>query len=86
VTTKSRQGKEISLSGTEFLRVVASNQASFAGGTGGTSPERKSDRGVKLATTFHLLPKLRIRGAMPPVPHYVYGLMLNSAQREPSFS
>jgi len=55
---------------------MAFNQPSFAGSTCGTSPERKSDRGVKLATHFHFLPKLRIRGAMPPVPHYVYGLML----------
>ena len=55
---------------------MASNQPSFAGGTCGTSPEKKSDRGVKLAAHFHFLPKLRIRDAMPPVPHDVYGLML----------
>jgi len=28
--------------------------------------------GVKLTTHFHLVPKLRIRGAIPPLPHYIF--------------
>jgi hypothetical protein len=32
-------------------------------------PRRQSDRRVKLTTQLHLLPQLRISGAMSPLPH-----------------
>jgi hypothetical protein len=31
-------------------------------------PRRQSNRGVKLTTQLHLLPQLRISGAIPPLP------------------
>jgi hypothetical protein len=40
--------------------------ASYAMGTGG------SFRGVKLTTHLHIMPRLRMRGAIPPLPQYVF--------------
>jgi hypothetical protein len=36
-----------------------------------SSPEF-SDRGVKLTTHLHLMPRLRMRGTIPPLPQYVF--------------
>jgi hypothetical protein len=38
-----------------------------AGGGGGWNGS-----GVKLATQFYLIPRLRMSGATPPIPHGVY--------------
>jgi hypothetical protein len=37
-----------------------------------TSDKRYSGRGVKLTTHFHLVPRSRMRGDIPPVPQYVF--------------
>jgi len=38
-------------------------------GTDGSFPEGKEAGGVKLTTHLHLLPRLRMRGAMRLLPH-----------------
>jgi hypothetical protein len=40
-------------------------------------PWRERGQGVKLATNFLLVPKLRMHGAIPPLPIYLHGVMLN---------
>jgi len=37
--------------------------------TGGSYPGGKATGGVKLATHFHLVPRLKMRGSVPPLPH-----------------
>jgi hypothetical protein len=43
--------------------------ASYPVGTGGSFPEGKTARGVELTTHFHLVPRSRMRGAIPPHSH-----------------
>jgi hypothetical protein len=45
--------------------------ASYPMGTRGSFPGGKSGRYVKLTTHLHLVPKSRIRGAIPPLPQHV---------------
>jgi hypothetical protein len=37
----------------------------------GLSPQAKSDRKVKLTSIFHLIPRYRMRGAIPPLSLYL---------------
>jgi len=46
------------------------HQASCPMGTGDLS--RRRGRGAKLTTHLHLVPRLRKRGAIPPLPQYVF--------------
>jgi len=45
-----------------------SHPASYPNGDRVLLPRVKSNRGMKLTTHLHLLPKLRIRGVIPPLP------------------
>jgi len=36
-----------------------------------------SGRGVKLTTHLHLVPRLRLRGAIPPLAIHIQGVVLN---------
>jgi len=44
----------------------------MSNGYQGTFPWGKSGRVVKLTTLFHLMPRLRMSAAIPPLPHYVF--------------
>jgi hypothetical protein len=39
---------------------------------GGSYTGGKAAGGVKLTTYFHLVPRIRMRGAIPPLPEYVF--------------
>jgi hypothetical protein len=45
--------------------------ASYLMSTGNSYPRGLSDRGVKLNTQLHLVPRLRMREAIPPLPQHV---------------
>jgi hypothetical protein len=50
--------------------------ASYPMGPGGTFPGSKA-AGVKLTTHFHLVPRSRNGGAIPPLPIYVHDIVLD---------
>jgi len=47
------------------------NPTSYPMSTGSSIPWGKAAGGVKLTTYLHLVPRLRMRGALPPLPKYV---------------
>jgi hypothetical protein len=55
--------------------------ASYPMGTGGLFPRVQSGRGVKLTTHLHLVPRLRMREAIPPLPSYVFVARCLNKQR-----
>jgi hypothetical protein len=46
--------------------------ASYSMGTRNSFPGSKNGRGVKLTTHLHLVPRSRMRGAIPPFPQYAF--------------
>jgi hypothetical protein len=49
--------------------------ASYPVGTGALTPGVKRGRGVKLTTHLHLVPRLRIHGAIPPLQKCLNGVV-----------
>jgi len=47
----------------------------------GLFPRGKSGRSVKLITHLHLVPTLRMRGTIPPLPTRLHDMVLSYAQR-----
>jgi hypothetical protein len=48
------------------IPAMGPTQVLYSKGTGALSSEGKSGWGVKLITHLHLVPRLRMRGAVPP--------------------
>jgi hypothetical protein len=49
---------------------LGAHPASYPVGTGGVHSPGQSGRGVKLTTHLHLVPSLRMSGAITPLPQY----------------
>jgi hypothetical protein len=57
--------------GLDDRNVSGAHPASYPEGTRGCFPGSKA-AGVKLTSHLHLLPRSRMRGAIPPLPRYVF--------------
>jgi len=65
-----------------FQTVYGVHPVSFPMRAGGSFALRDIGRYVKLTTHLHQGPRLRMRGAIPPVPTHLRGVVLNQAQEQ----